>query len=461
MPEPTREAPAATPGARLVPVLLLALLAACGGGGGDGGATPGVPPAASCSVDDQKAWLVRYLDQSYFWYREAPRPEPAGFTDLDAFFEARLYDGSDPAFPRDRWSGWSSTESFQRFYGEGATLGYGVAVAGLELDGDGSRPLWVRYVEPASPAAVAGVGRGDEVLAIDGRPAGELVAADDFAALTAQNEGDTLTLRLRRAGAERTVVLRATVFSLTPVQGVQVSTTPGGRRVGYLMVKDMVSQSLLAVDAAFARFRAEGVQELVLDLRYNGGGLVSTSGRIASYLAGPANAGRTYAQLRHSDRASASNQRFAFDSVAGTALPRVLVLAGRRTCSASEQLVNGLRGVGVDVELIGEASCGKPVGFVPVQQCTRTWSIVNFESVNARGEGRYWDGFAPTCAVAEDFQSPPNSPADPLFAAALARADGQACPTAAAGGRARPLSATERALRSRGRPDERQDMIPR
>lgn len=439
-------------------VLLLALLSACGGGRDiDAVATP---PAASCSVDDQKAWLVRYLDQSYFWYALAPRPDPAGFGNLDDFFEARLYDGSNPAFPRDRWSGWSSTESFQRFYGEGASMGYGVSVAGLELDRDGSRPLWVRYVEPASPAGLAGVVRGDEVLAINGRAAGELVAADDFAALTAENEGDTLTLRLRRAGAERTVVLRAAVFSLTPVQGVQVSTTPGGRKLGYLMVKDMVSQSLPAVDSAFARFRAEGVQDIVLDLRYNGGGLVSTSARIASYLAGPANAGRTYAQLRYSDRASANNQRFAFDSVAGTSLPRVLVLAGRRTCSASEQLVNGLRGVGVQVELIGEASCGKPVGFVPVQSCSRSWSIVNFESVNERGEGRYWDGFAPTCAVVEDFQAPANSAADPLFAAAQARADGAACPVATAGGRARPLSATERWQRGSARPDERQDMIP-
>mgnify|MGYP002783546088 FL=1 len=461
MPEPTRTPPRGAAWRRLVPLAALALLAACGGGGGDsdGGAAAG--PAASCGLEDQKTWLARYLDQNYFWYRQAPRPDPARFGNLDDFFEASLYDGSDPAFPRDRWSGWTSAESFQRFYGDGATMGYGVAVAGLELDRDGSRPLWVRYVEPASPAALAGVVRGDQVLAINGRAASEVVAADDFAALTAAVEGDTLTLRLRRAGAERTVVLRAAVFPLTPVQGVQVSTTPGGRKLGYLKVKDMVSQALPAVDAAFARFRAEGVQDIVLDLRYNGGGLVSTSGRIASYLAGPGNVGRTYAQLRYADRASASNQRFVFERVSGTALPRVLVLAGRRTCSASEQLVNGLRGVGVQVELIGEASCGKPVGFVPVQSCSRSWSIVNFESVNERGEGRYWDGFAPTCAVAEDFQSPPQSPADPLFAAAQARADGAACPAATADGRARPLAATGRWPRGSARTDERQDMIPR
>lgn len=438
----------------------LLLLAACGGGG-DGGSASAVAPPTGCSVPEQQDWLVRYLDQNYFWYRQAPRPEPAGFSDLDAFFQARLYDGSDPAFPRDRWSGYTSADAFQRFYGEGATLGYGVSVAGLELNRDGSRPLWVRYVEPASPAGLAGVVRGDQVLAINGRAAADLVAADDFGALTATTEGEQLVLQLRRDGVDRTVTLRAAVFTLTPVQGVQVSSTPGGRRLGYVMVKDMISQALPGVEAAFVRFRDEGVQDVVLDLRYNGGGLVSTSARVASYVAGSANGGRTYATLRYNDRSTGSNQRFAFDSLAAMpARTRVFVLAGRRTCSASEQLVNGLRGIGVDVELIGEATCGKPVGFVPAQACSRSWSIVNFESVNERGEGRYWDGFTPTCAVAEDFRSPQNAPADALFGAALARIDGRACP-AVADGRAGPLAARERAARPWRGSDERQDMIPR
>ncbi len=445
---------------RALPLALVLALAACGGDG-ESGSSPSVAPPASCSTDDQKAWLVRYLDEAYFWYQLAPRPDPAGFADLDSFFQARLYDGSSAGTPRDRWSGFSSTESFQRFYGEGASMGYGVSVAGLELDRDGSRPLFVRYVEPASPAAQQGVRRGDQVLALNGRAAAELVAADDFAALTAGAEGETLVMQLRRGAADLSVTLRAAVYSLAPVQDVQVITTAGGRKLGYLMVKDMIAQSHGALDAAFARFRAEAVDEVVLDLRYNGGGLVSTGGRLASYLAGGTNAGRTYATLRYSDRQSASNQRFAFERQGNAVtLPRVLVLAGRRTCSASEQVVNGLRGVGVPVELIGEATCGKPVGFVPVQACSRSWSIVNFESVNERGEGRYWDGFEPTCAVAENFSAPMNDPADALFGAALARADGRACPAVAAGG-ARPLSATGRRAPGLRPSDERQDMIPR
>jgi carboxyl-terminal processing protease len=444
-----------------LPLLVAALMTACGGGDGGGGNTTTVPPPTGCSVDEQKSWLVRYLDDAYFWAQQAPRPDPAGFTDIDTFFDARLYDGSSPGFPRDRWSGWSSTESFQRFYGEGATMGYGVSVAGLELERDGTRPLFVRYVEPASPAALAGVVRGDQVLALNGRAASDVIAADDFAALTATNEGDVLTLRLLRGGVERSVTLRAAVFTLAPVQGTKVVTTAGGRKLGYVMVKDMISQAQPGMETAFSRFRAEGVQEVVLDLRYNGGGLVSTGGRLASHLVGPGVPGRTYATLRHSPERSSRNQRFAFESLSSTVSPtRVLVLAGRRTCSAAEQVVNGLRGVGVTVEMIGEATCGKPVGFVPTQACSRSWSITNFESVNERGEGRYWDGFAPTCAVAEDFRSPMSDPADALYGAALARADGQACPALAAG-MARPLSATARRALGPRPSDERQDMIPR
>lgn len=101
---------------------------------------------------------------------------------------------------------------------------------------------------------------------------------------------------------------------------------------------------------------------------------------------------------------------------------------GRRTCSASEQVVNGLRGVGVEVVAIGETSCGKPVGSLPTSTCDRTYSVINFESVNERNEGRYFDGFDATCDVAEDFTSVQGSPADPLLAAASHFADSGNCP---------------------------------
>lgn len=429
-------------------------LAACGGDDRDD------PPAgpAVCSVDEHKAWLSDYLDGWYYWYHLAPRPLPAAYADVESYFRARLYAGGDPAFPADRWSRSESTESFNRFYGDGATLGYGASVAGLEVEGQPARPLFVRHVEPRSPAAAQDLRRGDELLTINGRSAAEAVASGDFSALTALAAGERLTLQLRRGGQVRTVTLTAAVFALTPVDDARVYVTQGGRRLGIVVVKDMIGQALAPLATAFARLRAEGVDDVVIDLRYNGGGLVSTGATLASYVAGTRGVGRDYATLLYNDQRAGSNQTFAFEQpAAAMTLPRVFVLVGRRTCSASEQVLNGLRGIDVDVIAIGETTCGKPVGSLPASACGSTYSVINFESVNDRREGRYFDGFDATCAVAEDFTVAQDSPADPLVLAAAHFADQGACPAATGA-----ATATRRGAAGwRGRSDERETMLPR
>lgn len=415
-------------------------LAGCGGGNGDdAGPAPG---SAQCSVLAQQEWLAGYLDDWYFWRSLAPRPVPAQFADVQSFYRASLYAGTDPNFPADRWSGSESTESYNRFFGEGQTLGYGLAVAGLEFAGQAGQPLLLRSVEPLSPAGAAGLQRGDELLSVNGRPGSELVQANDFAALSPAAAGEQLRLRVRSAsGAERELSLSAAIYALTPLAQHQVLASPAGQRWGYLQVNGMLNQALPPLDGIFAGWRSQGLQGVVLDLRYNGGGLVSVGATLASYLAPPSAAGQVYASLRYNERrAAGSNNSFRFSAQPqALAGPRVYVLSGRRTCSASEQLVNGLRGVGVDVVTIGEASCGKPVGSVPAARCGTTYSAVNFESVNARGEGRYWEGLPPSCAVAEDFRQRLGSPAEPLLASALAHADSGQCPAAAAAPRPQRL----------------------
>jgi carboxyl-terminal processing protease len=413
----------------LLAVAAAALLGACGGGGGDGGGGPG-----ACSVADQQLWLRDYFNDTYFWYALSPQPNPASFADVPSYFDALLFTGN-ATFPADRYSGYESTESFNRFFGDGQTLGFGVAVNGIETVENPARVLRIRYVEPQSPAAAAGLVRGDTVLSLNGRSAADIVASDDFSALTADAVGDQLTIVVRNAaGAERSVTLSATIFALTPVQGASVVTSAGGRKLGYVFVNNMISQALNPLNSAFTQFKAAGVQDLVLDLRYNGGGLVSTAGTLASYAAGASAAGEPFATLLYNDKqAAANNQTFRFANLAQSLnASRVYVLAGPRTCSASEQLINGLRGVGIDVVSVGDTTCGKPVGFLPEAYCGTTYSIVNFESVNALNQGRYFDGFAPTCSIAEDFSKPIGALDDPLLVAAAYHVDNGVCPAGTA-----------------------------
>jgi carboxyl-terminal processing protease len=423
------------------------LLAACGGGSDYGG---GNPPPVDCSVSGQQDWLRGYMNDWYFWYALAPNPSPAGYATVSAYFDALIYRGGDliagdptgARWPSDRYSNFQTTESFNRFFGAGQTLGYGVAVAGLEVTiptPQPTQPLYVRYIEPASPAALAANGpvRGDRVMSINGVAAANVISANDFSALTPNAPGDQLTLALRNAaGVDRTVVLTAAIFALTPVQNAQVLQSPNGRKIGYVLVKDMIDQANTPLANAFNTFRASNVQELVLDLRYNGGGLVSVGNNVASYAAGAGGSGQTFARLLYNDKHSTNNQTYLFNNPAAWAgFSKVYVLAGQRTCSASELVINGLSGIGVNVVAVGDTTCGKPVGFLPQgDSCPggNTYNVVNFESVNKLDQGRYFDGFAPTCKVPEDFSHPIGDTSDALLVAAAYHADTGACPAGTA-----------------------------
>ena len=182
---------------RRLALALPVFMAACGGG------SDGPPGADSCSVPGEQAFLSSYFDDNYFWYRLAPKPSPEGFSTTAAYFDALLYRGGDAipngggaTWPSDRYSGFQSTESFNRFFGDGQSLGYGLAVAGLEVTGQPNAPLYVRYLEPEGPAARAGIRRGEQIVSLNGRTSAELIAADnskgDFSVLTPNAAGDPL-----------------------------------------------------------------------------------------------------------------------------------------------------------------------------------------------------------------------------------------------------------------------------
>jgi hypothetical protein len=236
------------------------------------------------------------------------------------------------------------------------------------------------------------------------------------------------------------VTLTSAIYALVPVPKNSVITSPLGKKMGYIMVKDMIDQAVAPIDAAFAQFKAAGIQEVVIDLRYNGGGLISVADKLSSYPNASATAGKVFSSLIYNDKKQGWNEDFLFKDYANaTGLARVIVLTGPRTCSSSEQVINGLRPF-VNVVTIGDTTCGKPVGFLPTADgCGTVINAVNFEVVNSMNEGRFFDGFDATCPVAEDFSQPIGSAGDPLLAAAGSYADGAGCPALAAAARTKLL----------------------
>lgn len=372
---------------------------------------------------EQKKALLDYMQTAYLWSDLAPQPAPEAYNSVVQYFPALLFPGS-ITVPADRWSYLSDSAQYNQFFLDGQTKGYGIFVNGLE----GQLPLRIRYIEPHSPAARAGLQRGDVIASINGVSAATLLATGNFAALSPSGEGESVLLTVENASGVRTLVVTAATYALQPVATHGIFTARDGRRVGYVSLKDFIAQAEAPLEEAIGQMRAAAATDIIVDLRYNGGGRISTANKLASLIAGNAHDGKVFVRLQHNAKVRFLDTEYTL--AANTpGFSRVVILTGSRTCSASELLANGLMPY-LEVVTLGSQTCGKPFGFRPVESCGKTISAVNFESFNAKGDGRYYQGMSPACSVKDDFVGPLGVPQETLTAAALERLDTGLCPSA-------------------------------
>jgi C-terminal processing protease CtpA/Prc len=406
-------------------LVLAALLQACGGGGGGYTPTPtptggDAQPPQACSIAQQRQTVLDFMTNEYFWYPQLKAPD-ANAASMDAYFQSMLYR------PTDRFSFTESTEAYDQLFVEGTFTGYGYSYAIVDV---ANAVLRVRTVEPQGPAFAAGLRRGDTILSVDGHSPAEVLAG---AAGAVSTEGVPRTITVRdTAGSTKTLQMVSATFPLTPVRDVAVlDATRNGQpvKVGYLGYTQFVTYSIDGLNAAVASFVAAGASEMVLDLRYNGGGDVATTRDLANLVAGSRLAGQVFASLRYNDKNTAKNMDFRFHSVAAAIpnLPRVFIIASGSTASASELVINGLKPY-MDVVLIGATTYGKPYGFEPFDYCGTTYNAVNFEVVNSLGVGGYTSGFAPTCPVADDLDHALGDPNEARLKTALSYIATGQCP---------------------------------
>jgi C-terminal processing protease CtpA/Prc len=344
----------------------------------------------------------------------------------------------------------------------GIELTYGITWS-RSAAGVAPREWRVTLVEPGSPADVAGLRRGDRLLSVDGVDFQSNGAADLAiinAGLAPKDAGEIHKMVLSRAGMTVPVTLTAAKLALAPVQQVKVLTTATGS-VGYLQFYDHngVAESQLA--EAFQRFQNADVKDLILDMRYNGGGYLRVASELAYMIAGPqATSDKVFEQLQANDKTLAPKPELfvptAYGFVpaklkSGTALPylglkRVTVLTSPGTCSASESVINGLRGIDVEVNLIGGETCGKPYAFTPAPNCGTTYFAIQVQGKNNKGFGDYADGFQPTCRVADDLSHELGDTSEGVLAAALSYRERGVCPATAQRNRAEQGAATSGVL---------------
>jgi len=403
------------------------------------------------SLSDEKKWIQAYMNQRYLWYQDIRPldPEASQYTLLDgngqlqvgrslaAYFNDLRTQRLTPSGARvDKFSFVIDTKSWNEF-SSSQSLGFGWL---LRRQGDA---LKVAYVYPLVHSGLAfeqGVQRGDRVISVNGVMLGELSPQELNQALNPETPASHV-FGLERGGQRRSVVLQAQNVSLPQAEYSIVETDE--TRWGYLVFNSHVASAEPVLLQAIRAFRRSGITELVLDLRYNGGGYLAIASALATAIAGDARTqGRVFEQTRFNDKRSAQNFSMGFygstlfsgQSYARLDLSRLYVLTSAETCSASESLINGLRGVDVEVVQIGETTCGKPYGFYPQDNCGLTYAAMEFEGVNDKGEGGFSDGMTPQCVVRDDLNFALSDPREPLFATAIAHRKGLACVTPSAKG---------------------------
>jgi C-terminal processing protease CtpA/Prc len=398
------------------------------------------------SLADEQEWLRLLSDESYLWYKELPQLRQADYKDpLSYFADLKTPAKTASGQPKDRFHFTYPSDKWDEI-STGIEYSYGITWVRTPA-GQLPRVWRAAVVQAGSPADIAGVKRGDRLVAIDGfdfvntSNSGELEVIN--AALSPTAAGQMHNMAFSRDGHTSRYSLQAALVNVDAVQNVRVLETASGK-VGYLTFTNhnLVAEGQLV--KAFKQFQAANVNDLVLDLRYNGGGLLQVASELAYMIAGPAQTGGKIFERAMPNDKTKPNDPIMFRSRAmglagpdkvptNEALPylglrRVTVLSGPGTCSASESVINSLRGVDVEVTLVGGASCGKPYAFTPAANCGTTYFTIQLQGVNNKGWGDYGDGFTPDCQAGDDLSRPLGDASEGMLATALQLRAGASCP---------------------------------
>lgn len=380
--------------------------------------TASTPPTTTSSPDDLvKDSALMVSRDIYLWYNQIPATFNArSYAGPDSIMAAIRQYSNEPGFsaPVDRWS-FAMKQSDWNNLSSGVSADFGLGVF-FRQDGD----LRVKSVERASPAGLAGIHRGWRILKINGN-SNITVANADFiiqnvfygttTSFTFQKpDNSTVDISLNAATYQEHPVILDSVYSIN------------GKQVGYFAFNSFLgdtSEIYSEFNRIFTRFSNAGVSDVIVDLRYNGGGYVSVSQKLADYLAPVSANNQTMMTEAYNDRYSQYNEATKFAKLGSLNLSRVFFIVSQGTASASELVINNLKPL-MDVELVGPSKTyGKPVGFFPIPVGNWYAFPVSFRSTNGAGQGSYFGGLALSHQVADGLDQDWGTSSESCLASAL------------------------------------------
>jgi len=366
----------------------------------------GSPAIASPELVKDTALMVSR--DVYLWNTQIPATLNArDYTDPAAIMKSIQPFSMEAGFgaPVDKWSfAMKKTEWDQMSGGIGSLLS-GTGDAGdfglfvfFRTEGD----LRVRLVEPNSPAGLAGIKRGWRITQINGNSnistagSSSIVNSVYYSPVTSfvftRPDGSSVSLTLNATHYAEKPVLMDTVYHM------------GAQKIGYLLFNSFLgntAQISAEFQRLFSKFASQQVTDVVVDLRYNGGGYVSLAEKLANYLVPAGANGGVMMKQQYNSQNSSNNVTSYIAKTGALQLSKVYFIVTKSTASASELLINSLK-PWMDVKLVGpSATHGKPVGFYPIS--AGDWYVfpVSFKTINKNGEGNYYNGLPVNAAVAD------------------------------------------------------------
>lgn len=381
-----------TPRFLVVSLLSLALLQACKKKDTIENSNPAPTPTPSGGVTANllKDTIVLYSKDVYLWYNQVPSTFNAqSYSDPNAIMEALRQYSNEPGFstPVDKWS-FAMKQSEWDDVSSGISGDFGMSVFFFK-EGD----LRVKSVERSSPAGKAGIRRGWKITKINGSTNMATSNADFISDAVWNSSNGSFTFQ-KPDGSSVDVSLTAATYQEHPVYLDSVYTV-ASKKIGYFSLNSFLGDTTELYNEfsrVFNKFAAAGINDLVVDLRYNGGGYVTVQKKLANWLAPSSANGQLMMKEQYNDKYNEYNETSYFKKLGALNLSRIYFIVSHNTASASELLINNLKPF-VNVQLVGPSKTyGKPVGFFPIP--VGDWYIfpVSFRSTNNAGTGNYFNG---------------------------------------------------------------------
>jgi len=396
------------------------------------------PDAPGSTLDKIKDSVFLYAKETYYWndglpdYASFMPRNISGNTDLtalsnevDVLSQYKINPATGLAYEYYQPAPGEAKYSFIDNGQTSTTLGGSKADFGFAITALSNADFRVRYVYPVSPAANANVHRGEQIVTVNGRSNLDLNVTADYNFLVSALGTSPLIMTLKKAdNTTYSVTLNSAAYTANPVLTYKVFDQGSGKKVGYFVFNTFTSMTNAQpkIDEAFNYFTTNNITDLVVDLRYNGGGYIETAEYLSNLIVPSAKnntlmyntyfnsiltSGQAqllknqvyrssngtlynYAQIDYTVASNAVN----FSKKGTLNLNRVFFIVSGSTASASELTINNLRSQ-MDVKLIGRTTYGKPVGFFAININKYQLYMPEFETKNSANQGGYYTGMQP------------------------------------------------------------------